>query len=119
MAELPDSASEHGSRGAVAVQYVRRVPAQVHCLRLSSQTRRRDIYSRITVHEKMPADSASAEARRKAAREVIDILHEIATLLVRCQHLLPPNVLIKMTEHSPRPSTTLLLRLAHRKRREP
>ncbi|KAF1919576.1 mitotic-spindle organizing gamma-tubulin ring associated-domain-containing protein [Ampelomyces quisqualis] len=29
----------------------------------------------------MPAEPASAEARRKAAREVIDILHEIATLL--------------------------------------
>lgn len=30
----------------------------------------------------MPAEQASADARRKAAREVIDILHEIATLLV-------------------------------------
>jgi hypothetical protein len=33
----------------------------------------------------MPAEQTSAEARRRAAREVIDILHEIATLLV-CQH---------------------------------
>ena len=33
---------------------------------------------------KMPAaEQSSADARRKAAREVIDILHEIATLLVR------------------------------------
>jgi hypothetical protein len=32
---------------------------------------------------KMPAaEQSSADARRKAAREVIDILHEIATLLV-------------------------------------
>jgi mitotic-spindle organizing protein 1 len=31
----------------------------------------------------MPAEQASADARRKAAREVIDILHEIATLLAR------------------------------------
>jgi mitotic-spindle organizing protein 1 len=32
----------------------------------------------------MPAaEQSSADARRKAAREVIDILHEIATLLVR------------------------------------
>ena len=30
----------------------------------------------------MPAEQASVEVRRKAAREVIDILHEIATLLV-------------------------------------
>jgi len=30
----------------------------------------------------MPAESTSADARRRAAREVIDILHEIATLLV-------------------------------------
>jgi hypothetical protein len=30
----------------------------------------------------MPAEQASADVRRKAAREVIDILHEIATLLV-------------------------------------
>jgi mitotic-spindle organizing protein 1 len=30
----------------------------------------------------MPAEQTSADARRKAAREVIDILHEIATLLV-------------------------------------
>ncbi|EAT83926.1 hypothetical protein SNOG_08758 [Parastagonospora nodorum SN15] len=29
----------------------------------------------------MPAESTSADARRRAAREVIDILHEIATLL--------------------------------------
>ncbi|KAF2631087.1 hypothetical protein BU25DRAFT_407644 [Macroventuria anomochaeta] len=29
----------------------------------------------------MPAEQASVEVRRKAAREVIDILHEIATLL--------------------------------------
>ncbi|KAH9874557.1 hypothetical protein IAQ61_003746 [Plenodomus lingam] len=29
----------------------------------------------------MPAEQTSADARRKAAREVIDILHEIATLL--------------------------------------
>jgi len=35
----------------------------------------------------MPAEQASADARRKAAREVIDILHEIATLLV-CQYTL-------------------------------
>jgi hypothetical protein len=33
----------------------------------------------------MPAEQASADARRRAAREVIDILHEIATLLV-CQY---------------------------------
>lgn len=32
----------------------------------------------------MPADAApSQDVKRKAAREVIDILHEIATLLVR------------------------------------
>jgi hypothetical protein len=32
----------------------------------------------------MPADQApSQEVKRKAAREVIDILHDIATLLVR------------------------------------
>ena len=31
----------------------------------------------------MPAEQPSAEVRRRAAREVIDILHEIATLLVR------------------------------------
>lgn len=31
----------------------------------------------------MPAEQTSADARRKAAREVIDILHEIATLLAR------------------------------------
>jgi mitotic-spindle organizing protein 1 len=30
----------------------------------------------------MPAEATSADARRRAAREVIDILHEIATLLV-------------------------------------
>lgn len=30
----------------------------------------------------MPAEQTSADARRKAAREVIDILHEIALLLV-------------------------------------
>ncbi|KAF2129647.1 hypothetical protein P153DRAFT_316814 [Dothidotthia symphoricarpi CBS 119687] len=29
----------------------------------------------------MPAEQPSADVRRKAAREVIDILHEIATLL--------------------------------------
>lgn len=33
----------------------------------------------------MPAEQASVEVRRKAAREVIDILHEIATLLVCSQ----------------------------------
>ena len=30
----------------------------------------------------MPVEQTSVEVRRKAAREVIDILHEIATLLV-------------------------------------
>jgi hypothetical protein len=36
----------------------------------------------------MPVEQASADVRRKAAREVIDILHEIATLLVGVyQHL--------------------------------
>jgi hypothetical protein len=70
----------------------------------------------------MPADAPSAEARRRAAREVIDILHEIATLLV---HLPLPNLsnqrrnLTPTTEHPPRPPTTILLRLADRKRREP
>ncbi|KAH7088871.1 mitotic-spindle organizing gamma-tubulin ring associated-domain-containing protein [Paraphoma chrysanthemicola] len=29
----------------------------------------------------MPAEQGAADARRRAAREVIDILHEIATLL--------------------------------------
>ncbi|OAL54325.1 hypothetical protein IQ07DRAFT_264300 [Pyrenochaeta sp. DS3sAY3a] len=29
----------------------------------------------------MPAEQSASDARRKAAREVIDILHEIATLL--------------------------------------
>jgi hypothetical protein len=40
----------------------------------------------------MPAEQASADARRRAAREVIDILHEIATLLV-CLHTLDPTAL--------------------------
>ncbi|KAL7778563.1 hypothetical protein CFE70_008064 [Pyrenophora teres f. teres 0-1] len=36
----------------------------------------------------MPAaEQTSADARRKAAREVIDILHEIATLLPQNTHL--------------------------------
>jgi mitotic-spindle organizing protein 1 len=40
----------------------------------------------------MPAEQASADVRRKAAREVIDILHEIATLLVGVyQHLTDNN----------------------------
>jgi hypothetical protein len=37
----------------------------------------------------MPVEQASVDVRRKAAREVIDILHEIATLLVyehSCPH---------------------------------
>jgi hypothetical protein len=40
----------------------------------------------------MPAEQASADVRRKAAREVIDILHEIATLLVGVyQHITNNN----------------------------
>jgi hypothetical protein len=40
----------------------------------------------------MPAEQASADVRRKAAREVIDILHEIATLLVGVyQHITNSN----------------------------
>lgn len=34
-------------------------------------------------HANMPADAPPQDVKRKAAREVIDILHEIATLLVR------------------------------------
>lgn len=66
----------------------------------------------------MPAEQASADARRKAAREVIDILHEIATLLVRPQAVAPTCDLIDKpaAEHAPRPSAALLLRIAHRKR---
>jgi mitotic-spindle organizing protein 1 len=40
----------------------------------------------------MPAETASAEARRRAAREVIDILHEIATLLVCYCTIMNPTV---------------------------
>jgi hypothetical protein len=35
------------------------------------------------VSEAAPAPAPSIDVKRKAAREVIDILHEIATLLVR------------------------------------
>lgn len=48
----------------------------------------------------MPAESASAEARRKAAREVIDILHEIATLLVRLRRQHPPSTAQYINETS-------------------
>jgi len=48
----------------------------------------------------MPAaEQTSADARRKAAREVIDILHEIATLLVSKTHPSPKRPL---SDHSPR-----------------
>jgi hypothetical protein len=70
---------------------------------------------------KMPGESASAEARRRAAREVIDILHEIATLLVKRpnnsgQTFIP--IITCNLEHPSGPPTALLLRLTHRERRE-
>lgn len=62
----------------------------------------------------MPAEQTPADARRRAAREVIDILHEIATLLVRARaHDIHGAILNKLTEHPPRPTTALLLRLAY------
>jgi mitotic-spindle organizing protein 1 len=50
----------------------------------------------------MPAEQTSADARRKAAREVIDILHEIATLLV-CKYCAP----IKRSDLTPPQNTHL------------
>lgn len=71
----------------------------------------------------MPAvEQTSADARRKAAREVIDILHEIATLLVSMQAhpspLLPnlkrpPAQQLKLSalEHASRSAATIILRV--------
>jgi hypothetical protein len=67
----------------------------------------------------MPGE-ASAEARRRAAREVIDILHEIATLLVRPNNgaLTIMPIITRILEHPSGPPAALLLRLAHRERRK-
>lgn len=68
----------------------------------------------------MPAEQASVEVRRKAAREVIDILHEIATLLV-CQFRSPIFDILKLTfiEHTSRSPATFVLRLIDREWRKP
>jgi hypothetical protein len=68
----------------------------------------------------MPGESASAEARRRAAREVIDILHEIATLLVRPNNgaLTIMPIITCILEHPSGPPAALLLRIAHREWRK-
>jgi hypothetical protein len=74
----------HRPGGAVAPSAARATRSNT-VARFPKQTRQ--TYSKVVHHQlKMPAEPASAEARRRAAREVIDILHEIATLLV-CDHL--------------------------------
>lgn len=61
----------------------------------------------------MPAED---KEKRQAAREVIDILHEIATLLVRLSDLILSVAATDLhdVEHEPQPSATIVLRIAHR-----
>jgi hypothetical protein len=66
-----------------------------------------------------------AEAKKKAARETIDILHEISTLLVRDLRLIlsslarpKTSVLTVKTEHRTRPPISQLLRLSDREWRK-
>ena len=54
--------------------------------------------------------------KRQAAREVIDILHEIATLLVsHFPHRVNVNTisLTSLSEHTPQSTAAVLLRLTH------
>lgn len=59
-----------------------------------------------------------ADDKRKAARETIDILHEISTLLVRPTCIQPvhselPRLMLPLAEHASRSTVAVLLRLAN------
>lgn len=63
--------------------------------------------------------SSQADDKRQAAREVIDILHEISTLLVRGSSFrLMLRINIKLieipSEYPPRPDRVVPLRVSHR-----